>query len=655
MQPIPLAALLAGLIAGFVSAPAWAQSPEPVLLEEILVSATRIATPDTAAPYASEVHTRAQIERSGAATLYDYLAQNTSLQVLPSYGNRFTPKLDMRGYGIGDGYQNIVVTLDGRRLNNIDGVPQLLGAIPLADIDRIEITRGSGSVMFGDGAAAGSIQIYSRPHNGVSVRAALGNHGDQAGTVTAGKAGKKFTLSATGDYAGLDGYSDPDVTGHRDNSSSHTWRGSLESRPVERLKLDMEAASTRIDTRYVSYLTLAQFQANPAQVGSNLYSTPPDIYNRQVISSDLWRLGGTLDLARDLSLVVSHNSEDKLSDYGAGWHPSYDYKQDELALNYRGASLAVTAGVQAFSGMRIGTADRTGKDNTGWYLQSQYRLDRLTLSGGVRTEQVKYVYLPDAGAALNSEHRLGAWDIGMNRGFNEGLSVFANYNRSFQAPDIDRFFTYDFTTGGYAFNTFIAPARIHTLTLGLNHVTATNRLKLSVFHAKLENEIYFYQIGPWSGFNTNLDKTHKYGLELQDYWRVADAISLSLNYTYTRAIIDREDQAAGAYNGKDLPGVPRHGLVLGGTWTLSPAASLSLTHTWRGACWAAGDFDNNNLQRQAAYRSTDAIYRYRHKNLEWFTAVSNLFAHKNGLWTDDDVIYPVDFTRNWRVGMRADF
>src|SRR4030066_275659 len=76
-----------------------------------------------------------RIEQSGAPTLYDYFAQHTSLQVLPSYGNKASPKIDMRGYGIGDGYQNIVVTLDGRRLNNIDMGPQLLGAIPLGDIE----------------------------------------------------------------------------------------------------------------------------------------------------------------------------------------------------------------------------------------------------------------------------------------------------------------------------------------------------------------------------------------------------------------------------------------------------------------------------------------------------------------------------------------
>ena len=115
-------------------------------IEPVVVTATRYAYRDTDAPYASEVHGHDEIARSGAANLYEFLGRNTSLTVLPSYGNPFAQKLDMRGFGIGDGYQNIVITLDGRRLNNIEMVPQLLSAIPLASIDRIEITKGSGSV-----------------------------------------------------------------------------------------------------------------------------------------------------------------------------------------------------------------------------------------------------------------------------------------------------------------------------------------------------------------------------------------------------------------------------------------------------------------------------------------------------------------------------
>ena len=70
---------------------------------------------------------------------------------MPSYGNKSAPLIDIRGYGIESGYQNVVVTVDGERINNIDMSAQIIGSIPLSSIANIEIIRGSGSIRYGDG------------------------------------------------------------------------------------------------------------------------------------------------------------------------------------------------------------------------------------------------------------------------------------------------------------------------------------------------------------------------------------------------------------------------------------------------------------------------------------------------------------------------
>ena len=639
---------LAALIAGLFTLPVQAQ--QTPLLDEIVVTAMRIPTPDVIAPYASEVHTRRAIEQSGAGTLYDYLARQTSVQVLPSFGNRFAPLIDMRGYGIGGGYQNIVVTLDGRRLNTIDSLPQLLGAIPLADIERIEITKGSGSVLFGDGATAGSIQIVTRPHEGVSLQVLAGDFGAMAGTVTAGLKKERMSLSASADYSSVDGYSDADIAGRKDASSNRSWRGGLELRPIDRLKLGLDLASTRIETRYVGPITQAEFDANPKQNSGNTYT-------RQNLNSDQWGVRLQADLAPGLILSAKHEREDKLSAF-PGFPTNYDSDSNELGLRYSAGAVELVAGVQSFDGVRIGAADRTSKENQGYYLQGQYRLRQTTFAAGARREKVEYRYSPSPGAALRAEHHLSAWDIGVNQRLDDRLTLFANFNRAFQAPDIDRFFTTDFTVFPFvtSFNGFITPAISHTLNLGLNHVTPTNRLKLSVFRANLDNEIYYLQQNfPLPSYNTNLDKTHKYGLELQDTWRATETLTANLNYTWTRALIDRENDGAGAFNGKDLPGVPRHGVVLGLAWQANSRTNLGLSHAWRSSAYAAEDFANTLSQNQAAYESTDLALHYRLKSVEWFAAVDNLFEHKNGFWIRDDAIYPVSFTRNWRLGMKAQF
>ena len=618
-------------------------APSTYPLDDIVVTATRTPLPDVAAPYASEVYTQAMIQASGANSLVDFLTQNTTLDVVPNYGNKFTPTLDMRGYGLTSGYQNIVVSLDGQRLNNIDGMPQLLGAIPLASIDRIEITRGSGSVIYGDGATAGTIQIYTRPYKGVTVAGSAGNYGALSGTVAAGLSRDNFSISASNDYQSQRGTSDADVTGQRDASSLTAQRGQVRVRPIDALWLTLDGSSSKIDTRYVGHLTLAQFQSDPAQNGGNPYP-------HQKYATDQWRLGASLDLSSNTKLTASHNREDKLSNYSDPYYSStsnYNYVTDDVALVHSGAAFKLTTGVQRFDGTRIGASNRTSKNNIGYYLQGQYVIDKLTVSAGARREKVEYDYAPNPGTVLHATQQLNAWDIGSNYRLAPNTSFFANYNQSFQAPDIDRFFNYDGT-----FNAFISPEKVKTVTIGVNHTQGNHRMKLAVFRANLKNEIYF---NPVTGANTNIDQSHKYGLELQDSWRIRPDLNLRTGYTYTRAIIDRANSGSGAFDGKDLPGVPRHGVTLDMQYDWSEHSTFNVGYVWRSSSYAANDFANNFSQKQAAFQSTNLAYRYRYKAYELSAAIDNVFAQKNGLWVSDNVIYPVSFTRNYRVGFKASF
>ncbi len=652
---------LAALIAGLFTLPAHAQ--EIPSLDEIVVTATRVATPDVAAPYASEVHNHRMIERSGASSLYEYLAQQTSVNVMPGYGSQAAPLLDMRGYGIADGYQNMVVSVNGRRLNNIDMTQPLIGAVSLADIDRIEITKGSGSVLFGDGATAGTTQIYTRPHTGVSLAGNLGNHGERNLTATAGLHEEQVSLNITAQYAGHDGYSDPDPSGKRDASNSRTWRGGLELRPLRQLKLGLEGSSTIIDARYPSPLTQAQFDADPAQTGNNPWVTPTNAYSHHYTNANLWGLAAEYALNDTWTVTARHGLENRFSDFiTSGYAYHYDKVDSEISLQYRGQQIDFTTGIQNAAGVRF---DRNGwvnndthKDNQGWYIQGQYRLADTTCSLGARTEKIDYTHTPLVGTQIQADHRLNAWDIGINHRLNQATSLFTNYNRGFQAPDIDRFFN----SFAGTFNGFIAPAISHTLNLGFSHVTPGNRLTATLFRARLKQEIYYFDTGILAtSYNTNLDRTHKYGLELRDTWRMTDTLTANLNYAHTRAIIDQENEGGGIYDGKDLPGVPRHNATLGLGWQATPAAHVQLTHTWRDRAFVTSDFANALSQRQSAYQSTDLALRYRQNKLEWFAAIDNLFEQKNGLWIKSvsnpatAEIYPVNFTRNWRLGLKAEF
>lgn len=630
--------LAAALIAGGASVSIHAAET----VDPVVVTATRTEFRDTEAPYASEVHGRRDIERSGAVSLYDYLDRHSSVNVTPSFGNPFVQKIDMRGYGIGDGHQNIVVTVNGRRLNNIDMVPQLLSAIPLAGIERIEITKGSGSVMYGDGATAGAIHIITRDIDGAVISAGSGSHGIAASSVAAGIGGERAALSVTAENYRQDGFRDPDTTGKRDAADSDNMQAQLRVYPSDNVELRLGKALTWIDTVYGKSLTEAQFDADPAQNGGKTYTG-------QTFRADNSSIGVSADLGDAFRLSVDHHREDKRSEYSSGWRSDYDYRSTDLALHYTRGAFGLVAGMQNFDGTRKGSYDTTGKENTGHYLQGHYRAGATTLAAGARREKVQYSYRPSAGSALEDDHNLDAWDIGVNHRIDQQLTLFASYNSAFQAPDIDRFFS------GGSFNAFIVPARSRTVNLGLNHDAGGNALKLTAFHISLDNEIYYYSTGNWlTSYNTNIDKSHKYGLEVQDRYRFSDRLRGSLNYAWTRAVIDSENEGSGAYDGKDLPGVPEHSVVLGLDYALAPHSLLTLGHSWRSATWAAEDFANSFSQKQAAYHSTDIGYSHKLERMELFVRVDNVFDHANGLWISDDNIYPVNFTRTWRVGIRAE-
>ena len=624
---------------------------EQINLDEVTVKANRFEHKDTETTYASEIHTSKQIEESGAATLYDYLAQQTSITVLPNFGNKASPSIDMRGYGSENGFQNIAITVDGQRLNNIDLSPQLIGAIPLGNIERIEISKGSGSVVYGDGAMAGSIQIYTKNKTGVTVSSSLGSFGQKNSYVNAGISEQYIDLSASLAHDSHDGFSKKDVNGDKDKFTNNTQNVKLKIKPTENLRFNVEATSARVNTYYIGTLTEAEFKDNPRQNSGNQYT-------QQDYDVDQWRVGVEYDITPKFKLKATHFREDKRSEFVNFFSESfYDYDSNDIALSYSGDEFNIIGGVQTFDGDRsaaagfFSPANKTSKDNKAVFIQTEYQptwlSDDLTVSAGARNEKVKYRYAPSPGTRLSDSENLNAWDIGVNYRFSSELTAFANYNQAFQAPDIDRFFTFFGT-----FNAFIEPAIAKTLNIGLNHTSNNNRLKITAFRADLKDEIYFNSL---TFTNTNIDSSHKYGIELQDHFSFTDKLSAGLIYTYTRAIIDREKDFAGAVNGNNLPGVPKHAITANLNYKFLDAGNINLSHAWRDSTYAFNDFTNNATQKQGHYESTNLAVSYRYKKAQIFAAVNNIFEHENSLQVADDAIYPVDFVRTWRVGVRAVF
>ena len=625
------------------------------LLDPIIVTATKIKTKDTKATYASEVYSREEIERSGTKSLYDFLNQNTSMAIMPSAGNSFSQKIDIRGYGLTDGYKNIVISVNGRRLNNIDSVPQQLSTIPFDSIDRIEITKGSGSVVYGDGATAGSIQIYTRDTTETSIKGSMGNYGVSIGSFTTGLSKGKFMLSASGDRYHQDGFRDKDPNGHRDSGSVRNYSAKLRYFPTESSEVFVEKDHSNINTRYPNALTKETFEQNPGS--SFKTAVGPTRYSFETSNTNNLTLGGTLELTSNLevNLVYTHQDKVVVNDTEKKYHNN----AVDSSVKYQNGPLKVITGIQTWDGIRNadtwdkGSTDTAKKSNMGFFVQSSYDTGSTVFSLGARGEWVDYTWQTD-----DSKHDFLAYDLGINKSFNDHLSMFSNLNYAFLAPDVDRLFD-----SAGTFNGFIDPAMSTTLNIGTNHVTSKNRAKLTLYGIKLKHEL-FYNSVTWK--NTNIDRSYKYGLELQDKYFLSNNLSASINYAYTQAIIDFEPTT-----GDELPQVSKHNVTFGLDYAPTSKSRVVLGHAYRSEMLSEEDFGNNKSQKNKAYNSTNLSYTYTHKvdagkglwgwraggprQVDFSIKVENLFEQSNGSWLRDDVIYPNQFTRNWSLGAEFKF
>ena len=213
-------------------------------------------------------------------------------------------------------------------------------------------------------------------------------------------------------------------------------------------------------------------------------------------------------------------------------------------------------------------------------------------------------------------------ELGYNYAFDNEKSIFVNYSHSYQAPNIDKFFNF-----GGTFNGFINPMKSNNYNLGFNYFTPSNKLKVALYYIDLEDEIYFYKDVFPNSKNTNIDKSHKYGLDIYDKVIFSNEFNAVLNYNYVKAIIDDETENGDNFAGKELPGVSNHSIKATLNYMPTKQYTFSLTQEYRSEAYAANDFNNNFSQKQDAYRSTDIAVTYAKDNYEFFAKINNLFNH----------------------------
>ena len=162
----PLAALLPAL---FTLSPAGAQQSAGVEgrqpLPSITVYASRFEEKLADALPQTSIVTAAEIQKSGASNVSEVLSKVAGLPLKLNLDGSTNAVIDMKGYG-DSASNNIVVLLDGVRLSEHEQTMARTSMIPVEAIDHIEITKTGNSVLYGDGANGGTINIITRKNVG---------------------------------------------------------------------------------------------------------------------------------------------------------------------------------------------------------------------------------------------------------------------------------------------------------------------------------------------------------------------------------------------------------------------------------------------------------------------------------------------------------
>ena len=642
--------------------------PIKITLNPTELSSNYFNEVDTFAPFSSEVYTQDDIKNSKATNIYDFLSQNTSLSLSPSSGNRFSKKISARGYGLTIGSHNLVVTLNGRRLNNIDTSGPEIAGVNINDIERVEITKGSGSVIYGDSAMAGAIHFYTKKNIQTKISTTSGNYGVSQTSASVGINDEKIDLNISLDNSKHDGFHKAATGGVKDKGkqTKSSIGGTYTTDGGTEISLDLYR--TNSDIRYPNYLSDAQFEADPTGSGSGSRYTYRDAESSTTNFKVKRNWGENFEFTTNRS-AIDKESRNFYSYSGATVdNYKYDYKSNDYLLTYTNGDIKIDSGVNIFDGKRtvestsVSSRNTTSKENLGVFSQLQYFRNDSVFTVGARSEKVDYKYSPESGTALSGEYDLNAFDIGINTSLSPNTTIFTNYNHAFQAPLIDRFFiSATWPATGQVFNGFVRPSKSRTFNIGLNHLTDNSKTKLTLYRSNIKDEMFLCKSNAASdcglyGDNLNLDKSHKQGLELQNKYVFSPKWSTSLNYAYTIAKIDSDDKGAGALNGKTNPMTSKHNISASVIYSLSNKTNMTLTQKYRSEAFAEEDYANIFTKKQPEYNSTNFNFSYNpNDDLSFSFDVENLFENSYGTRLRDDVIYPGNSTRNIKAGLTYKF
>lgn len=507
-------------------APAAPAANEPIVLDPVIVSATRTPTDPKHVPSAVTLLSLPEIRAAQIDSLAGALATVPGVAMTRSGAAGAQGSLFVRG---ANSTQTVFF---------VDGVPMstksatyfdYLGSADLAGLDRIEVLRGPQSTLYGSAGMGGVVLMETAhgcgPVNG-QVSATAGSFGTYGGSASVGGGNKTVGASAS-----LDGVS---TQNDRDNNDFERTAGSARiewavARPV------LIGLTTRVQE--------ADYE-EPGAVGGG---TPGRVESENQLTTVYGELrGGEVFRSR---LTLGLHRRDYL--YGSAFGESPLWNERHL-LEWQNtwapvSSVEVVAGLSAedaedsfLPGTRYESERRSG------YVSATVRpVDNVSLTAGARRDDF------DAWESADTGRVGGSWFLPSS-----GTKLRATYGTAFQAPGADD--RYGVNYGGFSIqlpNPDVRPERSHGWDAGIDQSFDDGKKTLSAtyFRNEFKNLLEFEVLSfapVFTGRVVNRSRATTEGVELAFDSRWTEVVRTRVAYTCLDAT--RDD------TGERLARRPRH-------------------------------------------------------------------------------------------------
>ncbi|MDD4242046.1 MAG: TonB-dependent receptor [Smithellaceae bacterium] len=660
MKPFLLFLLL---LSFFSVAPAQASSvkdEEPVTLEEVVVTATRDAQEIRKTPANATVITASDIEKTGATTVVEVLDRLEGIQFHTFSGNSSQAYIDMRGTGGDNPFGKTLVMLDGRRLNRTDMASINWLQTPVNMIERIEVIRGPGSVLYGDAAIGGVINIISKKGKGKPVANAsvlagsYGLHNERIG-VTGAAGAWTYALVGENNFS----------SGYRDRSRYAAQGGGFDVGYAahDLLNVSLGVSFNRADYQMPGALTKDQMrqdrrQYQPAMpayfMNANDDNDGRDRYtNVNLGVKSFWGRLGQMDIH---FLYGRKDLETNMPSWASSWSPySYVYSDTSaetygiapkyvLERNIRSFRNKVTAGIdyyqEPYQKIFFNDRERTlrlsraklMRESAGAYIRDEFSpFKNLVVSAGYRFEETAVSGSNTDFAAPTNDfdnrktYRAQAYEAGITWLWGQKSKAYARYATVYRIPFLDEIASFNGYGAPSPFLVGLDKEKGKSFEIGSEYFPLKNlKLAVTLYRLDMEDEIQYFIYDPilYLGENRNVGKTRHDGAEISVSYLWEKTLRVYGNFTYAKATFE-----AGQFNKKEIPMVPNRLMHAGVEIFLPHAVTLRTEVRHTGDAYLSGDNDNNT-EKLEAYTLLNAYLFYKpafgRLQMTVFAAVENL-------------------------------